>query len=131
MPQFEWKRAYETGNATIDAQHKQLLALANLLIDAVEKGRDSAVVKQAFDALMLYTHEHFDDEERYFVSIGSSLWQQHRQQHRRLANEVRKMWTLQSSGNGGDMGATLEDWVENRLVRHMMEADQDALRAVR
>ncbi len=108
-----------------------MLALANLLIDAVEKGRDSAVVKQAFDALMLYTHEHFDDEERYFVSIGSSLWQQHRQQHRRLANEVRKMWTLQSSGNGGDMGATLEDWVENPLVRHMMEADQDALRAVR
>lgn len=131
MPQFEWRRAYETGNATIDAQHKQLLALANLLIDAVEKGKNEAVVKQAFDALMLYTHEHFEDEEQYFVSIGSPLWQQHRQQHRRLADEVRKMWKVQASGDGGEMGPALEKWVENRLVPHMMEADQDALRAVR
>ena len=130
MPQFVWKPDYETGNAIIDAQHKQLLALANLLFDAVEKGKDTAVIKQAFDALLLYTHEHFDDEEQYFVSIGSSLWQQHRQQHRRLADDVRRMWKVQPSVDGG-MGAALEEWVEKRLVPHMMEEDQDALKAVR
>jgi hemerythrin-like metal-binding protein len=129
MPRFQWKRAYETGNADIDAQHRQLLVLANLLFDAVKKGRDDAILKEAFDALLLYTRRHFEDEEKHFVAIGSPLWAKHRQEHRQLAGEVRNLWQEDAVGFVDDMGATLETWVERRLVPHMMEDDQQALRA--
>lgn len=128
MPRFQWKRAYETGNAEIDAQHGQLLALANLLVDAVAKGKDEAVVEEVFDALLLYTQRHFEDEEQYFVAIGSPLWQRHRQDHRKLAQEVRALWKTGKAGDVAAMGATLEAWVENRLVPHMIDDDQEALK---
>lgn len=128
MPRFQWKRTYETGNAEIDAQHSQLLALANLLFDAVNKHKDEAVLKEAFDALLLYTQRHFEDEERYFVAIGSPQWQRHRQEHRKLADEVRALWKEGAKGSAAAMGSTLEAWVESRLVPHMMEDDQAALK---
>lgn len=128
MPRFKWARAYETGNAEIDAQHSQLLALANLLFDAVAKGKDEAVLKQAFDALLLYTERHFEDEETFLVAIGSRQWQRHRQSHRQLADEVRALWKERKAGGVKAMGPTLEKWVETRLLPHMMEDDQQALK---
>lgn len=129
MPRFEWLPDYETGDAEIDRQHRQLLTLANLLFDAVAEGRDDAILKQAFDALLLYTHQHFEDEERFFAAIGSTQLERHRDEHKQLADEVRDLWMEDAVGFVDGMGRSLETWVELRLVPHMMEEDPAALKA--
>lgn len=129
MPQFAWKSDYETGDAGIDGQHRQLLLLANLLFEAMAEGREDAILKQAFDALLLYTHQHFDDEEHYYARIGSTLLDHQREEHRQLTEEVREMWLEDAMGFIDGMGAALEGWVNLRLLPHMMEEDPAALRA--
>lgn len=128
MPRFQWKPVYETGHAEVDGQHRQLLTLANLLLEAADKGRDAAVRKEAFEALLLYTHRHFDDEETLLAMLGSPHWARHRQAHRQLAEEVRALGSEAVFGDDERLTG-LEHWVETRLVPHMMEDDQEALKA--
>ena len=123
---FLWSPAYETGNARIDAQHRQLLDLANLLWTALVEGRSDAVVTRAIDALSAYARHHFAEEEAFFERIGTPLLTEHIRQHESLAKDVKEMAIADLEG-ARHLGAKLEVWVESRLVPHMMEADQAAL----
>ncbi|MEO5338772.1 MAG: hemerythrin domain-containing protein [Magnetospirillum sp. WYHS-4] len=67
---YSWRDEYRTGNGAIDAQHRELLKLANLLIDAADKGRSRAVLREAFKALFRYTEKHFEEEEAFWQSSG-------------------------------------------------------------
>jgi hemerythrin-like metal-binding protein len=124
---FVWSPDYETGDARIDSQHRQLLYLANLLWTALVEGKSDAVVTRAIDALSAYSREHFTEEERFFERIGTPLLADHRKQHERLAKDVRDMAIADLEGSR-HLGVKLEAWVESKLVPHMMEADQAALR---
>ena len=129
MARFEWRQEYESGNDSIDTQHRQLLTLANLLFDAAREGREDVVLKQAFDALLIYTRQHFEDEEQLLAERKSTLLQEHQEEHHLLAEEVCDLWEENAMGFADQMGRSLERWVEQRLVPHMIEADQAALRA--
>ena len=125
---FIWKPGYETGNARIDGQHRQLLELANLLWVLVERDCAEAVVTAAIEALTAYAAFHFADEERFFAEIGTPLLAEHRAQHEALSAEIKALAVADLIGTRG-LGRKLESWVEDRLIPHMMSADQQALRA--
>lgn len=129
MARFEWRQEYESGDATVDTQHRQLLVLANLLFDAVKDGREENILKKSFEALLVYTRQHFDDEEQLLAERKCSLLAEHKDDHRRLAEELNDLWEEDAMGFADEMARTLEAWVINRLVPHMVEDDQAALRA--
>lgn len=129
MANFAWKPAYETGDALIDGQHKQLMDLANLLHGAIAHGLGENVIFKAFEALLLYTQDHFRDEEEFFEKIQSPLLGKHRAEHHQLAQELQDMWGEEMLGFIDGMPDALERWVENRLIPHMTIADQEAYRA--
>jgi hemerythrin len=127
MTRFSWNSGLETGNELIDAQHRQLIALANLLFDAVEAGQEDLILRKSFEVLLLYTDQHFHDEEVLFGELNLQGRDEHRQEHAALGNEVRDLWVEQNLGFVDDMGSKLENWVELRLMPHMMDSDQSFL----
>ncbi|CCQ74902.1 bacteriohemerythrin [Magnetospira sp. QH-2] len=92
MPRFIWKDSYLTGHPMIDRQHKQLLELANHLYKAVHEQKDKLILKEAFNALLLYTQHHFEAEEEAFAEQGFPLLDAHRELHTELVEEVRSLW---------------------------------------
>lgn len=130
MARFVWRGDYELGNETIDSQHRQLLEAANILHGEIDLQKEDAVLKKAFDFLLLYTKKHFEDEERYFSEIGSHLLHEHKSEHEALTAEIEALWQEDRLGFIDGMKEALELWVENRLVPHMMEADQAAVKEV-
>ena len=54
----------ETGNETIDTQHRELIARVNKLTEDCAVGREKNVAVQTLDFLMDYTDFHFKDEEK-------------------------------------------------------------------
>lgn len=125
---FVWKPEYETGNARIDKQHRQLIDLANLLWVSVERDRAEAVATAAIEALTAYAAYHFSDEEEFFERIGTPVLADHRKQHEALTADIKALAVEDLLGTKG-IGARLEHWVEERLIPHMMYSDQEALRA--
>lgn len=126
---LNWDEKYEVGNSLIDSQHRQLMDLANQLHQAVLTGKEERVAKPAFDALLAYTQKHFADEEALFKERCCSLLDDHHKQHEALEEELMALWQQATMGLGEHIGLALEQWVETRLIHHMLEEDAEAAKA--
>ena len=124
---YVWKPEYSVGDSKIDAQHRQLIALANFLADACEDDLDDVAVEKAFKTLFDYTRNHFSDEERYFAELNYQHLEEHRRKHGVLAEEVNRLWKDGNLGFLDTLRDELSDWVNLRLVPHMMVDDRRAL----
>ncbi|MAG97990.1 MAG: hemerythrin domain-containing protein [Alphaproteobacteria bacterium] len=126
MERFKWQAKYELGVPEIDDQHRQLLALANLVFEAMESGKAAAVIDRAIAALVLYTQTHFIDEEDLYGALNSSLADEHHRLHEELRQEILELQQAAQSDRSAEMGDRLSEWVEIRLLPHMMYEDRDA-----
>ncbi|MDV7339616.1 hemerythrin domain-containing protein [Terasakiella sp. A23] len=123
MSIFDWQEDYVIDNAMIDEQHKRLLILAEKLFNAViDQSEDTKIF---FDELLAYTQKHFDDEEAYFKNAGATGWQHHAREHQTLAEELLDVWKKEALGFQSEKGRILLNWVEERLLPHMMIDDQE------
>lgn len=125
MP-IEWKQEYETGLAEVDADHRDLVGLVNLL--------ESALDDRAVDpgpillALRGYVHSHFRREEAIFLHDAHyppADRAAHLAQHEAFRSEVQKVDARFRSDPGAldlvDLHAFLRDW----LVNHILRTDKD------
>lgn len=126
MTGYVWKPEYELGDVTIDTQHRQLLELANLVLEACARGRDERVIWKTFSALHHYTSTHFDDEEKMLAAAGSPLLEEQRRQHVALTAELKQLWTASRLNLLQDVMESLSSWLASRLIPHMMQADREA-----
>ncbi|WP_448206865.1 bacteriohemerythrin [Azospirillum sp. sgz302134] len=124
--QFPWKKEYTVGNEFIDAQHRTLLELAELLHIAVNAGQGYKVIQNAFAALQKYTQEHFADEERFWAGSKSTTVNAHRRVHREIAEELAALRHEEEFGVVFCTPNELSNWVVHRLIAHFIEEDQGA-----
>ncbi len=64
MAKYEFTPNLETGNATIDKEHRELIAAVNKLLDACSDGKGLDHVKQTVKFLNDYVDRHFLHEEQ-------------------------------------------------------------------
>lgn len=69
VPVIEWSEIFETGVASVDAQHRRLVELANGLGGAILQG-DRAGCDRFCAELARYAREHFGDEEACMDAAG-------------------------------------------------------------
>ena len=129
MARFNWENRLDLGHPQIDDQHRRIFDLANALDAAVKKSKEDAILDHAFDLLLQYTNKHFSDEEALYEEMGSTLLKAHRDEHHRLLDDIREMWNEKRRGVLDDPGIALEYWVERRLIPHIVESDQAAMKA--
>ncbi|QIB70420.1 hemerythrin family protein [Aminipila butyrica] len=78
---YTWSSDLETGNNTIDQQHKQLITAINDLLDACSQGRGRDALKETTKFLYDYTAKHFADEERLQLASQYPDYINHKQYH--------------------------------------------------
>jgi hemerythrin len=76
-----WTKDLETGNSTIDDQHKQLISALNTLFDACKTGQGKSEVEKTLDFLLEYTARHFDSEEEIQAEYGYPGYPEHKRLH--------------------------------------------------
>lgn len=68
---FPWDdMLYSVGIASIDAQHKKLVALVNNLFEAMKSGKGATVVGSILDELIQYTASHFKYAEECMENVS-------------------------------------------------------------
>lgn len=131
---YPWSKDYEIDHGEIDAQHHQLLELANLLHIAVIQctgERIDAVVAGTLAALESYVHHHFADEEALFERLGTPLLDEQRWEHAEIATELTRLRDEAGHMTPMRFAAMLEYWLDTRLVGHMTYSDRVAYLAGR
>jgi len=97
--------------------------MINTLNEALEAGNPQSVMQDIFDALIVYTMTHFTYEEKLFEKHQYARDQQHRDEHRNLTTQIKK---LQQKMNQGDfmisieVMAFLKDWLDNHILKSDM-----------
>jgi len=121
---FTWTAALETGNATIDAQHKELIKAINTLLEACAKGQGRATLKETTDFLYQYTIKHFSDEEKLQLASNYPDYINHKRYHESFKKVVREI-NAQLNEQGptivlvGKVNSSIGDW----LVNHIQKED--------
>jgi diguanylate cyclase (GGDEF)-like protein/hemerythrin-like metal-binding protein/PAS domain S-box-containing protein len=89
LPFLEWNDAHTVGVPLMDEQHKQLAALINRLGEDLKAGHESDRLNESLAVLVDAARAHFADEERLMFEAGlGAAAERHRQEHRRLLEEL-------------------------------------------
>ena len=124
MSLISWSPLFESGDPTIDEQHRSLVTAINRLNTAQTWGTGRHAMAFVLDELDTYARVHFATEERFFDEVGFPRAEAHKASHSYFAERLAE---LRKQFEGGDeesisrLLALLGDW----LVRHV--ADEDIL----
>jgi hemerythrin len=119
MPLFQWSDALSVGVASIDDEHRTLVAILNELHDALLERRAPAVLDDVFQRLIAYTEEHFSHEEALLAEHGYPDLVTHRAQHLGLTRRVHELYDAHHAGERGlslEVLEFLRDWLRNHIV---------------
>ena len=89
---MKWRREYEIGVASIDAQHRELFERVELLLGAV-RDRSADKAAETFEFMREYTALHFKEEEAAMVAAAFPEVQAHAEEH---ANFARRLQSLEA-----------------------------------
>jgi len=121
---YAWNKNLETGNAKIDAQHKELIQAVNELLDACSSGKGRNKIEETSKFLLDYTKRHFADEERLQIESRYPDYITHKKYHDDFVKEVNQI-IAQLAAEGptfimlGKVNNTIASW----LIRHISTED--------
>lgn len=130
MAKLEWRNELSVGVTMIDDQHKELIRIANGLINAVSLGRDRKTLENVLRRLREYTVFHFKSEEALMEELRYDKRAQHANEHHELKDKVKgfqRMLYLQEELTPQAVLAFMKEW----LLKHILQSDRDIARFIR
>ncbi len=127
---FPWNDHFDTGIAVIDAQHRKLVDLLNILVIHMSRGADAPSLDSVFEELAAYVHRHFEDEEAIWRKhlSGDEILKNHEHAHREFAEEIAR---LQESGlPHNEVMDEIASFLTHWLAFHILESDKRMAKVV-
>lgn len=91
MIRLEWQPRWNSGNADIDQEHQELLALGNQLIDLQLAMASQAELTKLIGQLKDHLTLHFQHEEEILSKLGYQLLDHHHKEHEELLLTIHDM----------------------------------------
>lgn len=125
MSFFEWSDKYLVQIPEIDADHRNLFALANRIHQRIKKGAGQAAILRALGHLVDYVEGHFSREERLMERVAYPDIVAHKKTHRMLEQIVQSMYRIyRHEPDAVDPDKLLEflgDWLQNHILKSDMQ----------
>ncbi|HEX8989866.1 MAG TPA: hemerythrin domain-containing protein [Rhodocyclaceae bacterium] len=121
---LHWSPACACGEDSLDAQHRRLFDLANVLLRAaldITAGKPE--FDAAFEALLSQVLDHFGHEEQLLRSRGYEDLERHSAQHRRLIAIAMRLRAHADEGKI-PLGALVDFLLSELVAGHMLEEDR-------
>lgn len=117
MAPLQWDESYSVGNAVLDAQHREVIDLINML-------DDETLVEVVLEQLERYAREHFRDEERLMEEAGYPALAEHRALHAAFAEWLAGMQkACLAPGVAPLLRDDIRAYLENWLIEHILVED--------
>lgn len=123
--QINWREEYRLGVPVYDAQHRDLFALANSLINSIVNNEGKETIVAVLRRLLQSTTGHFEDEERYLQRKRCSLMETHRKEHESLLRNLTQ--NIESYEQGKLSAYGFISFICNELiVKHILGVDKES-----
>lgn len=121
---FAWSKDLETGNAKIDAEHKQLLQAINRLLEACAAGKGGEELSSTMDFLTQYTKTHFRHEEQLQLRYGYPDYPNHKRFHEAFIKVVEQLASrLKEEGITPELMTEMNKQLAGWLLNHIKTED--------
>lgn len=121
---IDWTKDLETGNQTIDSQHKQLIQAINNLTTACAAGKGRDNLPETIDFLANYTAKHFGDEEKLQMQSKYPDYPNHKKLHDGFKAVVADLGQkLKAEGPTGVLVIQVNSNIGGWLVNHIKKED--------
>ncbi len=118
-----WNDSYSIGVTLIDTQHKKLIKIINELNDAMGSGKGKEILSKVLFELINYVNTHFKTEEEYMVKYSYEEYEQHRYEHEKLTDEVKRFYQDFNTGKAV-LSIQIMNFLRNWLMDHILIKDK-------
>lgn len=120
-----WLEAYECGEPTIDAEHRELFDLGNALIAAaIEQQSEPGLWRVALDAMLVRLRQHFQAEEALLARHGYGRLAEHQRAHAGLLQRADELRAAVERGEA-TLGHLVNFLVNDVIALHLLKVDKD------
>ena len=133
MTLIAWQTDFETGIASIDFEHQEMVALLNQLYAELGQDFDHDAVEDFLGEVFANISAHFALEEKIMRDTAYDEYQLHKKDHEQLLDAIRDIMDDQRSGHFADvpdlLAGRLKNWFEEHFrgfdarLGHMTEGD--------
>ena len=117
---ISWKDFYSVGEESLDAQHKQIVAILDDLYHVVHVGGEQAEFKRLLDRLLQYTVAHFEHEEQMMQACGFPDFDNHKAEHDQMRRRTLAYREHLELITAHDLLRFLKEW----FTEHVRAQDQ-------
>ena len=116
-----WNEKFETGNSTIDGQHKHIIELLSG-INASKLSK--AELFGLLGDLQKHLSTHLSDEERYMLEANYPDYESHKANHDKVLEDCRNILTQNASNiTASEIGLEFVNYVQNWFLDHYKNED--------
>ncbi len=119
---LEWQKSWESGHPLVDDEHRQLLEMANNLLDLSLSGSDLALLQPQLANLLAHVVKHFADEEAVLADTGYPELAAHAALHAELVQEALLVKKKLESGDCAP-GVFFDFLVSRVVTGHLLQED--------
>lgn len=123
MAFMTWGPQLEIGIHEIDLQHRNLLAIANHLHDAIAAGQAMQAVDWILEELTLYAKYHFATEEKLMKRHRHADSEEHTREHEKMLKAIRRFKKKFHAGEPRVEHEVME-FLGVWMTRHIMGSDR-------
>ena len=131
LPGIEWKREYETGNAEIDHEHRQMIERLNRFFALVGEDAPTSQIIEELGDIYAWISAHFALEENIMRTRNYDHYQNHKDDHERLLDDIRDIMDDCQSGKFNRFDDTIRQRMEDWFVGHFKSKDSRLHRMIR
>ena len=122
MSLLEWKPEYSVGIASMDDEHREMIALINDVYAKLGTSPDADTIEDCLEEIFKTISLHFALEERIMREQGYDEYEDHKEDHEDLLDEIRDL--MDEFVNSPTQGARmLEERLSDWFAQHFASFD--------
>lgn len=120
---FKWKMSYQLGEAQLDEEHQKLFDIAMRALNNNNKDMKKSV-KETIIELYDYMKTHFEHEEQYMKDIVYPNFEEHKEIHDNIIEEMNDFIKLLPKLKIVDFEKKLIEFMDIWLINHILYEDK-------
>src|ERR1051325_9139046 len=127
MTRTSWREHLLTSFGTIDNQHREIAHRTDELLVALRADSSRSELERLVTALVDATVQHFGTEEGLMLASGYPGFEEHRNEHRRLVEQLQLVKAALAAGNLTAYDRTVE-FIRTLTDQHVFFSDKPLAR---
>lgn len=120
---FEWDESLDVGVEEMNAQHKVLISLMNIVHEKDEMKAAKTEIEVAIYNLIDYVEKHFDDEEKYMESVNFAGIDAHKKLHKNLVSDLKNYAEEYAENEEPHISSAFTTFLKVWLTTHIKGVD--------